>query len=89
MNKGHYVIACKKTTVVSALVAIPKDDTSNSTVHDGSRPAGQAMNDYSVPESVKFQTADVCKLANLITGALKWTFTPLTDRLVSIQPTIV
>ena len=64
MNKGHYVIACKKPTVVSALAAIPKDDTSVRIIHDGSRPAGQAMNDYSVPESVKFQTlTDACKLA--------------------------
>ena len=64
MNKGHYVIACKKPTVVSALAAIPKDDTSVRIIHDGSRPAGQAVHDYSVPESVKFQTlTDACKLA--------------------------
>ena len=64
MNKGHYVIACKKPTVVSALAAIPKDDSSVRIIHDDSRPAGQAMNDYSVPESVKLQTlTDACNLA--------------------------
>ena len=56
MIKGHYVIACKKPTVVSALAAIPKDDKSVRIIHDVSRSTGQAMNDYSVPESVKFQT---------------------------------
>ena len=50
--------------MVSALAAIPKDDTIVRIIHDGSRLAGQAMYGYSVPESVKFQIlTDACKLA--------------------------
>ena len=64
ISNGHYVIASKKPTIVSALAAIPKDGKDLRLIHDGSRPSGQAMNDYSVPDSVKFQTlADACKLA--------------------------
>lgn len=64
INKGNYVIASKKPTIVSALAAIPKNDKEIRLIHDGSRPYGQAMNDYSIPESVKFQTLrDACKLA--------------------------
>ena len=64
IQKGHYVIASEKPTIVSALAAIPKEDGSVRLIHDGSRPAGLAMNDYSLPESVKFQTlSDACELA--------------------------
>lgn len=59
-----YVIADRPPVVVSALAAIPKDDGSVRLIHDGSRPVGSAMNDYSLPESVKFQTLrDACRLA--------------------------
>lgn len=64
INKGHYVIASTRPSIVSALAAIPKSDGDIRLIHDGSRPEGLAMNDYSVPETVKFQTlADACKLA--------------------------
>ena len=64
INKGNYIIAKQKPTIVSALAAIPKDNDKIRLIHDGSRPIGKAMNDYSVPESVKFQTLqDACKLA--------------------------
>lgn len=64
INKGHYIISSRKPSIVSALAAIPKDDGDIRLIHDGSRPEGQAMNDYSVPDTVKFQTlADACRLA--------------------------
>jgi hypothetical protein len=56
INKGHYIVAAKKPTITSALAAIPKDESSVRIIHDGSRPIGSAMNDYSGPVSVKFQT---------------------------------
>ena len=64
IQKGHYIVAEKKPTIVSALAAIPKDDGTVRLIHDGSKPIGEAMNDYSQPDSVKFQTLqDACKLA--------------------------
>jgi hypothetical protein len=61
---GHYVIAKGKPTIVSALAAIPKPDGGIRLIHDGSKPVGKAMNDYSQPDSVKFQTLnDACNLA--------------------------
>lgn len=64
IQQGHYIIASKKPQIVSALAAIPKDDGSHRIIHDGSRPNGKAMNDYSIPEKVKFQSiGDACKLA--------------------------
>ena len=55
MTKGHYIIADRPPTIVSTLAAIPKDDGTVRLVHDGSRPVGKAMNDYSLPEMVKFR----------------------------------
>lgn len=64
INKGHYIVAAKKPTITSALAAIPKDKDNVRIIHDGSRPIGNAMNDYSGPVSVKFQSlGDACKLA--------------------------
>ena len=61
---GHYVIANRKPAVVSTMAAIPKEDGSVRLIHDGSRPIGAAMNDYSQPDTVKFQTLqDACQLA--------------------------
>ena len=61
---GHYIVADRKPLVVSAIATIPKDDMIVRLIHDGSRPVGQAMNDYSRPDSVKFQTLqDACSLA--------------------------
>ena len=64
INKRHYTVASEKPSVISALPAIPNDDNSMRIIHDGSRPVGQAMNHYSTPDSVKFQSlSDACKLA--------------------------
>ena len=48
-------MASKKPTIVSAIAAIPKDNGIR-LIHDGSRPRGMAMNDYSVPDSVRFRS---------------------------------
>ena len=45
INKGHYIVASQKSSVISALAAIPIYDNSIRIIHDGSRPVGQAMND--------------------------------------------
>ena len=45
--EGNYVITDVKPTIVSALGAIPKPDSSEvHLIHDCSRPVGQALNDY-------------------------------------------
>lgn len=48
---GNYVVASNKPTVVSALAAIPKTNGKVRLIHDGSRPVGSAMNDYSIPDT--------------------------------------
>ena len=64
INKGHYIIASKKPSIISAIAAIPKNDNEIRLIHDGSRPVGRSMNDYSIPERFKFQTIeDACRLA--------------------------
>ena len=64
INLGHYVLTKNKPDIVSGLAAIPKSDGSVRIIHDGSRPVGQAMNDYSDPNQVKFQSLqDACKIA--------------------------
>ena len=64
MTKGDYVIADRPPTIVSTLAAIPKDDGTVRLIHDGSRPVGKAINDYPLPEMVKFQTLqDAYRLA--------------------------
>ena len=46
------------------MAAIPKEDGSVRLIHDGSRPIEAAMNDYSQPDTVKFQMLqDACQLA--------------------------
>lgn len=66
IEQGHYIIASEKPTVVSPMAAIPKDDGSGDIrlIHDGSRPFGQAINDYATLHSERFQTIqDACDLA--------------------------
>jgi hypothetical protein len=64
IEQGHYVIANNKPAIVSALAAIPKEGGDVRIIHDGSRPAGEALNDYSRPEPEKFQTLqDASRLA--------------------------
>ena len=53
IQMGHYIIADRKPAMVSAMVAIPKEDGSVRLIHDGSRPIGAAMNDYSQHDTVK------------------------------------
>ena len=61
---GHYVVASERPAIISPLAAIPKDDTSVRLIHDGSRPRGQAMNDYTDHHSVRYQSIqDACKIA--------------------------
>ena len=66
IKQGNYIIASEKPSVISPLAAIPKDDGSGDIrlIHDGSRPLGQAMNDYATLHSERFQTIqDACDLA--------------------------
>ena len=54
---GYYVVTDCKPTVISPLGAILKEDGVNvRLIHDGSRPFGEAMNDYCEPHSVKYQS---------------------------------
>lgn len=62
--KGNYILCDRPPKIISALAAIPKEDGSVRLIHDGSRPIGKAMNDYSIPGTSIFQTLkDACKLA--------------------------
>ena len=59
ISEGNYVITESKPTIVSALGAIPKPNSSEvRLIHDCSRPHGQALNDYISTHSFKFQTLD-------------------------------
>ena len=54
---GHYVKTTSKPRVVSPLGAIPKDGGDEvRLIHDGSRPLGDAMNDYSTLYPIRYQT---------------------------------
>lgn len=58
--------------MVSAIAVILKDNTSVRLIHDGSRQRSTAMDDYSSPEHVKFQTLqDACKLAKPVFRCVK------------------
>jgi len=46
IEQGDYVIASKKSAIISPLGAIPKDDVSVRLIHDGSLQEGFAMNEY-------------------------------------------
>jgi hypothetical protein len=64
IEEGHYVITSEPALITSPLGAIPKDDGGIRLIHDGSRPVGEAMNDYSTLHGVRFQTLeDAYKLA--------------------------
>ena len=62
---GHYVKTTSKPRVVSPLGAIPKDSGDEvRLIHDGSRPLGDAMNDYSTLYPIRYQTLeDAYKMA--------------------------
>ena len=56
---GNYVVTDVKPTIISAVGAIPKPDSSEVwLIHDCSRPPGRALNDYISCSSFKFQTLD-------------------------------
>jgi len=57
--EGNYVIFDAKPTIISALGAIPKPDSSEvRLIHDCSYPTRQALNDYITSHSLSFQTLD-------------------------------
>ncbi len=57
IQEGNYVITKEKPTVVSALGAIPKaDSTDIRLIHDCSRPQGIAVNDYASIDKQTFQS---------------------------------
>ena len=59
IRQGNYVLSAIKPTIVSALGAIPKpNSTEVRLTHDCSRPHGQAVNDYISTRSFKFQALD-------------------------------
>ena len=58
LNDGHYMITSKPPLVISPLGAIPKDDGTIRLIHDGSRPLGDAMNDYTTLHAVRYQTLE-------------------------------
>ena len=58
LNDGHYMITTKPPLVISPLGAIPKDDGTIRLIHDGSRPLGDAMNDYTTLHAVHYQTLE-------------------------------
>ena len=65
LEQGNYKRASVCPLIVSPLGAIKKQDVDEvRLIHDGSRPVGEAMNDYGSPQSVKYQTlAEACDLA--------------------------
>jgi len=66
LTLGYYVKASVKPTIVSPIGAILKDNASAvRIIHDASRPMGEALNDYSSNQTVKYQTLeDACSLIN-------------------------
>ncbi len=56
---GHYVIASEPASIISPLAAIPKGtDGAVRLIHDGSRPKGESMNDYTTLHSIKYESLD-------------------------------
>ena len=67
LQEGYHVCSSIKPSIVSPIEmgAIPKDldDLRIRLIHDGSRPAGSAMNDISKIHSVRYSTlSDAVKL---------------------------
>ena len=65
LEEGNYFRSTEPPLVVSPIGAIKKEGVNEvRIIHDGSRPLGSAMNDYGVPQSVKYQTiSEACSLA--------------------------
>ena len=59
IDNGRYVISEKRPTIISALGAIPKKDSSEvRLIHDCSRPVGASLNELASKDSVKYQTLE-------------------------------
>jgi len=60
VTEGRYQVVLNKPTVVSALGAIQKPSGGVRIIHDGSRPTGQALNDYVslVDQRLRFQSLE-------------------------------
>jgi hypothetical protein len=57
LANGHYRITTTKPIIVSALGAIPKRDSDRvRLIHDCSRPAGSAVNDYATTDGFHYQS---------------------------------
>lgn len=56
LGHGHYKRCSAKPKIVSALGAIPKNDSRVRLIHDCSRPTGHAVNDFASPNSFKYQS---------------------------------
>lgn len=54
---GHYKVVDHKPKIISALGAIPKNNSAKvRLIHDCSRPAGTAVNDYATKDKFRYQT---------------------------------
>ena len=58
IREGNYQIVSNKPKIVSPLGAIPKGDNGIRIIHDCSRPHGNAVNNYSLPSSVSYETVN-------------------------------
>ena len=59
LQSGNYVISSVKPTIVSAIGAIPKPDSSEiRLIHDCSMPKGKGVNSYISVDKHKYQTVD-------------------------------
>ena len=59
IHQNRYVRTSQKPTIISALGAIPKQDSSDlRLIHDCSRPHGKSLNDYAKPETFSFESVD-------------------------------
>ena len=56
IENGHYLIVNKSPSIVSALGAIPKKNGDVRLIHDCSRPVGNAVNEFALRNSFKYQT---------------------------------
>lgn len=58
IQEGNYMVVSEKPKIVSPLGAIPKADNGVRIIHDCSRPRGSAVNDYSLPSSVCYESVN-------------------------------
>lgn len=59
LSHGHYKLCNSPPTIISALGAIPKpDSTQVRLIHDCSQPAGSSLNDFASVDKMSFETID-------------------------------